>query len=98
MTILGSNSGLVSGATANLKIISTALPSPWVDADVGSQTNAGSASYFNGVFTGVGGGSDVWGTSDQFNYIFQPQSGDFSITARVISQTATDPLGKSRRG
>ncbi|HXF09331.1 MAG TPA: autotransporter-associated beta strand repeat-containing protein, partial [Desulfuromonadaceae bacterium] len=95
LTVLGSNSGLVSGATASLNVISTALPPPWVDADVGSQTNKGSASYFNNVFTGVGGGSDVWGTADQFNYIFQPQSGDFAITARVISQTAADAWSKA---
>lgn len=95
MTILGSNGGLVSGATANLNVISTALPSPWVDADIGSQTNLGSASYFNSVFTGAGGGSDVWGTADQFNYIFQPQSGDFAITARVISQTAANAWSKA---
>jgi regulation of enolase protein 1 (concanavalin A-like superfamily) len=95
MTILGSNGGLVSGATANLNIISTALPSPWADVDIGMQTNKGGASYFNNVFTGIGGGSDVWNTADQFNYIFQPQSGDFAITARVISQTATAAWAKA---
>ncbi len=95
LTILGANGGLVSGATANLIVNSTALPSPWIDADVGSQTNLGSASYFNGVFTGVGGGSDVWNTSDQFNYIFQPQTNDFAITARVISQSDTAVWAKA---
>lgn len=95
LTILGANSGLTSGATVNLTVNSTALPPPWADTDIGSQTNKGSASYFNGVFTGNGSGSDVWGTSDQLNYIFQPQSGDFAITARVISQTATDPWAKA---
>jgi len=95
LTILGSNGGLVSGATANLIVVSTALPSPWVDADIGSQTNKGSASYFNGVFTGIGGGSDVWSTADQFNYIYQPQAGDFAITARVITQGNTDPWAKA---
>ncbi len=95
LTILGANGGLVSGATANLTINSTALPPPWADTDVGSQTNLGGAGYFNGVFTGVGGGSDVWGAADQFNYIYQPQSGDFAITARVISQSNSDPWAKA---
>lgn len=95
LTILGANGGLTSGATVNLVINSTALPSPWADTDVGNPANTGSGGYFNGVFTGIGGGSDIWGTSDQFNYIFQPQVGDFSITARITSQTATGPWAKA---
>ena len=51
------------------------LPSPWVDTDVGSPALAGSASYNSGVFTVNGAGADIWGTSDQFNYVNQPLAG-----------------------
>ena len=71
------------------------LPPPWSDADVGSPTPAGSASYANGVFTLNGGGNDIWGTNDQFNYVSQSLTGDGSIVARVTSQSDTDPWAKS---
>jgi galactose oxidase len=63
------------------------LPSPWVSGDVGAATPAGSASFANGVFTVSGGGNDIWGTLDQFQYVDQPLTGDATITARVTSQT-----------
>ena len=55
----------------------------------------GSASYANGVFTVNGGGADIWGGSDQFNYVSQPLTGDGSIVARVTSQSDTDPWAKA---
>ena len=74
---------------------SSRLPSPWADADVGSPAVAGSASYANGVFTVNGGGADIWGGTDQFNYVSQPLTGDGSIVARVTSQSDTDPWAKA---
>jgi regulation of enolase protein 1 (concanavalin A-like superfamily) len=62
---------------------------------VGSPAVAGSASYANGVFTVNGSGADVWNTTDQFNYVSQPVSGGFTITARVAAQSNTDPWAKS---
>ena len=58
---------------------------------------AGSASYSyaNGVFTVNGGGSDIWGSTDQFNYVSQPLTGNASIVARVTSQSNTDGWAKS---
>ena len=43
-----------------------------------------------------GAGGDIWGTADQFHYVWQALSGDGSISARVISQTNTDPWAKAR--
>jgi len=62
---------------------------------VGSPGVAGSASYASGVFTVNGGGSDIWGSSDQFNYVSQPLTGNASIVARVTSQSDTDPWAKA---
>ena len=93
------NAGALSTATFdNVSVTaggSSALPSPWADADVGSPAVAGSASYANGVFTVNGGGADIWGGSDQFNYVSQPLTGDGSIVARVTSQSDTDPWAKA---
>jgi len=74
---------------------SPSLPVPWSDSDVGSPTPAGSASYSNGVFTVNGGGADIWGTTDQSNYVSQSLAGDGSIVARVTAQSDTDPWAKS---
>ena len=74
---------------------SSPVPSPWADADVGSPALAGSASYADGVFTVNGGGADIWGTSDQFNYVSQSLTGNGSIVARVTSQSDTDPWAKA---
>ena len=56
---------------------------------------AGSASYSNGVFTVNGGGADIWGGTDQFNYVSQPLTGNGSIVARVTAQGDTDRWAKS---
>jgi regulation of enolase protein 1 (concanavalin A-like superfamily) len=71
------------------------LPYPWSDGDVGGATPAGSASYSGSTFTVQGGGNDVWGSTDQFNYVSQPLTGDLSTVAQVTSQTDTDPWAKS---
>ena len=93
------NSGTLGTATfSNVSVSATgggALPSPWANTDVGSPQIAGSSSYANGTFTVNGAGSDIWGTADQFQYAYQPLTGNASIVAEVTSQTATDPWAKA---
>jgi outer membrane protein assembly factor BamB/regulation of enolase protein 1 (concanavalin A-like superfamily) len=78
--------------------INTGLPSPWVNTDV-NDTQPGSATYANGVFTAKGAGNDIWATPggnlDQFNYTYQSLSGNATLTARVTSQTNTSPWAKA---
>jgi hypothetical protein len=71
------------------------LPSPWQATGVGNAAPAGSASYTNGTFTVKGGGTDIWGTTDQSEYAYQNISGDGTFIARVPSQSNTDPWAKS---
>ncbi len=92
------NAGALSTATFdNVSVTagSSPVPSPWADADVGSPALAGAASYASGVFTVNGGGADIWGSTDQFNYVSQPLTGDGTIVARVTSQSDTDPWAKA---
>jgi RHS repeat-associated protein len=63
----------------------TALPSGWSDGDIGTVGVTGSASYANGVFTVQGGGQQIYGTSDGFNFAYQSMSGDGTILARLVS-------------
>ena len=75
------------------------LPSPWTDTDVGSPAIAGSAGYTASthLFTVNGSGADIFGPSDQFNYVYQPLAGNGNgtIIARVTSQTNTSSNAKS---
>jgi hypothetical protein len=73
------------------------LPAGWSDSDVGSPALPGSAIY-NGTansFTVTGGGIDIGGNADQFNFNYRNITGDTTITARVDSLMNTDPAAKA---
>jgi hypothetical protein len=63
------------------------LPAPWFDTDIGAPTPAGSGGYAGGVFTVSGSGADIFGTSDQFNYLYQATTGNGTLIARVSGET-----------
>ena len=73
----------------------SALPSGQTDADVGSPAVKGSASFSNGTYTILAGGTDIWNTADQFNYVYQQVTGDVDVKARVASLTNTDLWAKA---
>lgn len=80
-----------SGALAQ----SSSLPSPWSSQDIGSPAIAGTASLSSGVFTVKGAGTDIWGTSDQFQFVYQTMTGDGEIVARIDSITAAHAWSKA---
>jgi outer membrane protein assembly factor BamB/regulation of enolase protein 1 (concanavalin A-like superfamily) len=90
-----SNTTAFSGLSITGTGTQAGLPYPWSDSDVGGSSPAGSANYADSTFTVQGGGNDVWGSTDQFNYVSQPITGDLSIVARVTSQTDTSAWAKS---
>jgi hypothetical protein len=71
------------------------LPSPWADVDIGSPGVAGSGTASGGTFTGQGSGTDIWNTSDQFNFIYQSLTGDADIVARVAGLGNTNGWAKA---
>ncbi len=75
------------------------LPSGWSDADLGSPGIAGSAAFTNGNWTVSGGGADIWGAADQFNYASTSMGGDGTMVANVTSLQNSDPgSGWSKAG
>jgi regulation of enolase protein 1 (concanavalin A-like superfamily) len=74
---------------------SGALPSGWTNADIGSPTLMGSSTYNSGLFNIYGAGNDIWSTDDQFQYAYKTLSGNGTITARVASQSNTNPWAKA---
>lgn len=76
-----------------------ALPAGWADNDIGSPGLAGSATDASGLWTVTGGGADIWGTSDQFNFASTNYSGDGTMITLVESLQNSDPSsGWSKAG
>ncbi len=75
-----------------------ALPSGWTSSDIGSPGQVGSASYSSGssTWTVNGGGTDIWGTSDQFHFAYNTGVTNYAVAiARVATQENTDPWAKA---
>ena len=71
------------------------LPSPWNFKDVGAVGAAGSSGSSNGKFTVTGSGTYIWGTADEFGYLYQSASDDCSIVARVTGVQETHEWAKA---
>jgi regulation of enolase protein 1 (concanavalin A-like superfamily) len=65
------------------------LPSPWVSTDIGNPQISGRSTYSSGTFTITPRGGDIWGTSDQFHFVYRPITGDVEIVVRIVSITAS---------
>jgi len=95
LTISGTSGSLVHSATVTLVVNPvTGLPPGWADLDIGAPGMAGGASFSSGVFTVKGGGADIWGTADHFNYASESLTGNLTITARVASLQNTNSWAK----
>ena len=71
-------------------------PTGWNCADIGQVTpGPGGQSLSGSTWTVTGGGSDIWGLSDSFHYVWQTMEGDGTVSAEVTSQTASDPWAKA---
>lgn len=74
---------------------SNVCPTGYTCGDIGGPALVGSTDFNNNSFTMYGGGNDIWGTTDQFQYASQSLIGDGEIITRVTSQTNTDPWAKA---
>ncbi len=77
-----------------LPLTTSALPAPWVDADIG-YTLPGSASWSAGTFVVMASGADFWDVADTGNIVYQPISGNGQITARVTAVQNTAAWAKA---
>ena len=55
------------------------------NSDVGLATHAGSARFIqsSNEYQITGGGANIWGDKDSFQYLWKKDSGDFSLTTRI---------------
>ena len=71
------------------------LASGWSNQDVGAVGIAGLAGSSGGTFTVYGSGGEIWGSTDELQYVYQQVSGDVTITARVASVQNTNGWAKA---
>jgi len=71
------------------------LAGGWSSQDIGTVGAAGTASVSSDTFTVKGSGSDVWGSADEFRFVYRQLTGDGSITARVASITNQNAWSKA---
>ena len=70
-------------------------PSGWSCTDIGGALPGGSDSLSDGTWSEVGGGGDIWGTSDAFHFAYQTLTGDGLVSAQVASQQNTSAWAKA---
>jgi len=85
------------GAESNgIEIVpDTTCPIGWRCADIGHPSPSDGQSLVNDTWTVAGGGGDIWGTSDQFHYVWQTVAGNGTASAHVTSQTVTGSSAKA---
>ncbi len=85
-----------SGEISDTLDITVILPTNWVNRDIGEQGRKGTAEMdlINDMFEVSASGSDIWGNSDQFHYVYKPLDGDGRITARIDAFNVTDSWAK----
>src|SRR4029077_20144546 len=70
------------------------LPAGWSDQDIGSVGFAGNGSSCSNVIILQGGGADIWGAADAFNFLSTSLGGDNTLVLRVTALQDTDPWAK----
>lgn len=73
----------------------TTVSAPWVSQDIGNPVVAGKATGSRGNFTVTAAGADVWGTADQFHFLYLRVTGDVDVRARVVSVSAAHAWSKA---
>jgi len=83
---------------ASPKVLRSSDPCPmsWRCDNVGNPARVGGQEFKNGTWTIQGGGTDIWwDRSDQFRYVYQPMTGDGSMSVHLLSLTSTTSHIKS---
>ncbi|MFZ4765174.1 MAG: Calx-beta domain-containing protein, partial [Roseimicrobium sp.] len=83
VSVTGLSAGGTQGATTS--------------ADIGAVAAAGGNSLNNGIYSVSGSGADIFGTLDEFRYVWFPitASANCTITARVLTQANTNVWAKA---
>ncbi len=89
LAVSARNDGLLSTATFDNVTISTVPTLALQGRSVGFLNAQGSDSVSGGIYTVTGSGNAIGGTEDECHFTAMPVSGDFTLTARVLTQSGT---------
>ena len=67
----------------------------WQLKDIGAPNTSGSMTISGEQITIAASGADIWGTSDQFTFVYQPLNADGAITAKVDTLVNTHSWAKA---
>ena len=76
-------------------VTATVSCAAWQSHDVGAVGAAGTFSQSNGVVTLAGSGADIWHQADGFHFVFEPLTGDGSLTAQILNIQNTEEWAKA---
>jgi len=102
IAITSHNQGTASAVTLDtVSVQATELPPPgacpsaWTCADIGTVAPGPSGQTLSGGTWNVTGfGNDIWGTADSFHFVYQALAADGSLSAQIVSQTASSAWAK----
>jgi len=98
MPLFYDNSGPANYSEATLSLT---YPRDWTEEGVGVLSlwfrgnPAGFIEEPAGTYMITASGVDIWGTADEFRYVYKQLSGDGEIVAQVLSVQNTDPWAKA---
>lgn len=72
-----------------------ALPAGWEAADIGGALPGGQKVLSPSAMEIFAGGEDIWYKKDQFRFVFQRPSGDFTLTATISGLTESHQYAKA---
>lgn len=90
-----SDADLLDGALTESIPIATTPVGSFTSQDIGSPALAGSTERDGNAITITAGGTDIWGTSDQFHFAHQQRTGDFDVSVRIESVVQADLYTKT---
>lgn len=85
-----SDADLLDGSLTESIPIATASLGSFTGQDIGNPALSGSTTRDGNLVTITAGGTDIWGTTDQFHFAHQLRSGDFDVAVRVESVVQAD--------
>ena len=95
-TITAHAEGLTSNPSAPVAGVATGGGAPaWTSADIGAVGTSGSLRQSGDILVIEGSGADIWGSSDEFRFVYQAMSGDCAVTAKIVSQQNTSGWAKA---
>ncbi|MEG3660226.1 glycoside hydrolase, partial [Arenibacter palladensis] len=67
----------------------------WTNSDIGNVAANGEACFDNGRFEVEASGADIFGSADEFHYVYQELQGDGEIIAQLMSLEQTNDWAKA---